>query len=307
MDKKAHIYIGDSCDLGCRFCTNKKQAHERKRFISSALLKKKLKKYAEKKYDVVDFLGGEVTLYPRIEKIIRYASDLGYKRINLISHGLKFADPDFVKNIASAGNVRFCISVESHKEKTEDFLISVQGGFRKKIKGLYNLILLRKQGVIREKIFLMTVINKLNYKTMPETVFFYFRNFGIKDFRFRFIMPVGKASVHFKLLVPTYTQVLPYIARLMELAGKLNLNISYDGIPSCILRNIKGYKDFISEAIDRSEEDTGMADPENKDKRRRKKTRKCRKCVYNMQCTGLWKKYLEIHGKKEFKPVLQAV
>lgn len=308
MEKQIQLDIGDLCDLKCRFCINYKSFDERG-FVPVSVLKKALKKFAKEGYKAVDIIGGEVTMYPQIEKILEYATSLGYERINLISHGIRYSDMDFLKKIAKAGNIRFCVSFQGFKEEEEDFLISSKGGFRKKIKGLCNLIILRKQGLIKESIYLSIVITKLNYKLLPEILFFYFKNFGIKNTRFRFIIPLGNAFDNFKLLVPTYTQVMPYLKKAIILSKKMGFDISFDGIPFCILKDIKKFEDYMGEIRDdlenrkkqiSLEDQTVISDKNNEIQIQIKN---CKGCTYNSVCGGPFRNYIKIYGSKEFKPV----
>ena len=308
-EKKIQINLGHICNNVCKFCMNGEPLNKRK-FIPFSLAKKELKKFKDKNYNAVGFLGGELTIYPKIIELIELAAKLGYKRIDLVSNGRRYSDIKFLKNLIEAGNIRFYLSIHSHNEKIEDFLTSIKGSFNEKIQGLYNLITLQKKGLIQERIFINSVINKFNYKFLPQILFFYFRNFGIKDFRFNFIRPEGRAFVNFKLLVPTYTEILPYLKKSIFLSKKLNLDISLEGIPFCLLKEIKNFKDFIGEFRDGTgeiREGTALRRQfkiaEERKQNLRIKIRDCKKCVYDSLCEGPWKNYAKIYGFKEFKPI----
>ena len=309
-EKKIQINLGHICNNVCKFCMNGEPLNKRK-FVPFSLAKKELKKLKDKNYNVVGFLGGEITIYPKIIELVKLATKLGYERIDLVSNGRRYSDIKFLKNLIEVGNIRFYLSIHSHKEKIEDFLTSVKGSFNEKIQGLYNLITLQKKGLIQERIFINLVINKLNYKFLSQILIFYFKNFGIKDFRFNFIRPEGRAFVNFKLLVPTYTEILPYLKKSILLSKKLNLDISLEGIPFCLLKEIKNFKDFVGESKDSKNIIEGeknrqefQYDEFRKD-RLRTKTPKCGKCIYNSSCEGPWTNYAEIYGFKEFKPIIR--
>lgn len=313
-EKKIQINLGHICNNVCKFCMNGEPLNKRK-FIPFSLAEKELKKFKDKNYDVIGFLGGELTIYPKIIELIKLAAKLGYRRVDLVSNGRRYADINFLKKLVKAGNIRFYLSIHSHNEKIEDFLTSVKGSFKEKIQGLYNLIILQKRGLIQERIFINLVINKLNYKLLPQILFFYFRNFGIKDFRFNFIRPEGRAFVNFKLLVPTYTETLPYLKKSVFLSKKLNLNISFEGVPFCLLSEIKKFKDFVGEFRDglgEISEGTDFCRPdfrrqfkiaEQRKQNLRTKIKDCKKCVYDSLCEGPWKNYAKIYGFKELKPI----
>jgi MoaA/NifB/PqqE/SkfB family radical SAM enzyme len=309
MEREIQLDIGDICDLRCKFCIDNKSLKGR-RFISPLILKRTLRKFAQKKYKVIGIIGGEITVYPQLEKIIKFATNLGYKRINLISHGIRFADMDFLKKLVKAGNIRFYVSIQSYKAKEEDSLISMKGGFRKKIQGLRNLVLLQKQGLIKEQIYLSAVITKLNYKLLSEILLFYFKNFGIKNIRFRFIRPEGRALDNFRVLIPRYVEVLPHLNKAVLLSKNLNLDFSFDGIPFCILRDMKKFKGFMGELRDEIEKRKKQISFENQSVISQKineiqiKIKECKLCIYNSLCGGPFKNYVKIYGPKEFKPII---
>jgi MoaA/NifB/PqqE/SkfB family radical SAM enzyme len=289
------------------------QPIEERKFLPFPQIKKELKEFKKKGYNIVGFLGGELTVYPRIIELVKFATKLDYKRINLVSNGRRYSDINFLKHLIAAGNIRFYLSVHSHKEKIEDFLTSVKGGFKEKIKGLYNLVSLQKRGLIKEKIFINLVANKLNYKFFSQTMFFYFKNFGIKDFRFNFIRPEGRAFNNFKILVPTYSEVLPYLKESVLLSKKLNVNLSAEGIPFCILKGIKNFNNFIGEFKDGEGEIKEGEDNRKQFKfaklrkeKLRSKMKSCKNCIYDSLCEGPWKNYVKIYGFKEFKPIKSA-
>ncbi|MDD5067509.1 MAG: radical SAM protein [bacterium] len=309
MEKEIQIYIGKVCNNLCKFCIDDEPLKDRK-FIPPSSIKRTLKEYAKKNYNVVGFFGGEVTVYPRLEDMIGYASSLGYKRINLVSNGRRYSDIGFLTRIVNAGNIRFYFSVHSHQEHLEDHLTSVKGGFREKIKGLYHLHRLQRAGLIRERIFLNLVINKLNYRSLPQIILFYFRNFGIRDFRFRCIRPLGRALHNTGLLNFRYAALLPHLRRTIRTAERSGININVDGIPYCVLSEINGYQEYVGEFKDglgKEKQEIDLSSrsflPRRNRERGRIKIKSCRKCIYYASCEGPWKYYIKTFGSEEFKPV----
>ena len=157
------------------------------------------------------------------------------------------------------------------------------------------------------------MVNKLIYKSLPQTLFFYFKNFGIKDFRFNFVRPEGRAFDNFGLLVPTYSEILPYLKESFLMSKKLDLDISSEGIPFCILKGIKNFKRLIGEFRDGKGKIKEGVDFRKefrfanvRKEKLRLKAETCKKCIYDSLCEGPWKNYVKIYGFKEFKPVKLA-
>ena len=156
------------------------------------------------------------------------------------------------------------------------------------------------------------VINKKNYKFFSEFIAFYFRNFGIKDFRFNFIKPQGRALKNFKILVPRYKEVFPYLSRAISIFKDLSINISVSDFPFCTLKKIKNFQNYIGEFKDEKKIRKGKILDRGKrvefyiserENRLRIKPKSCEKCIYNFFCPGIFKKYANNYGMLEFKPI----
>jgi len=310
-NRKIEINLGLVCNNFCKFCMNKAPLKERK-FPDFEFLKKELGDYYQKGYRAVGFLGGEPTIYPRLIELVSFTKGLGYQEIQIISNGRRYSDKNFLERLITAGVTRFYVSIHSYKEEVEDKLISVRGGFRQKIQGLLNLRNFQKNGMIKDKIFLNTVINKLNYKHLKGIVLF-FNNMGFSDVRFNFIRPEGNALANAKSLVPRYSEVMKYVVEAVKLKEKLPVNLSFEAIPFCSFceYGIEDFKDYVGEFKDAdvvaSFGEKNKRDRFNVAERRKNQLRikkaSCRSCDFDSVCEGPWKNYVKIYGFKEFKPV----
>jgi len=86
------INLGKVCNNKCLFCMVYENKDILNKFVPSKQIKKELKHFRNKNYKSVGFLGGEPTVYPNILEIIRYAKELGYEEIHMVSNGRKFSD-----------------------------------------------------------------------------------------------------------------------------------------------------------------------------------------------------------------------
>lgn len=310
-NKKVEINLGLVCNNQCKFCMNDAPLKERK-FPSFKILEKELKDYYKKGYRAVGFLGGEPTIYPKIIELVSLADRLGYKEIHIVSNGRKYSDKKFLEKLIKSGVTRFSVSIHSHKAEIEDFLTSVKGGFREKIQGLRNLKYFQSKGMIKDKIFLNTVVNKLNYRYLEEIILFY-EKMGFLDFRFNFVRPEGRAFSNTKTIVPEYSKIMENVKKAIELAKGLKIQLSFEGIPFCLFSKIKinNFKDYIGEFKDaeveasfeeKNKRDRFSVAQRRKDQLRIKKI-SCRDCIFNLVCEGPWRNYAKIYGFKEFKPV----
>lgn len=80
-------------------------------------LKKVLDEGARKGLQSVVFTGGEPTLHPQITKFIRYAGELGFPDISMVTNGSKLT-PKLIECLISSGMTRINVSLDSTTPET---------------------------------------------------------------------------------------------------------------------------------------------------------------------------------------------
>jgi hypothetical protein len=91
------------------------------------------------------------------------------------------------------------------------------------------------------------VLNSKNYKTIVETVLFYFIKKNIKDIRINFIRLNKDIEENWDDLKLSYTDFLPYLKKLIYISLKYKFRLTFDTVPACIFYKIdsKNYKNLI--------------------------------------------------------------
>ena len=304
--KNIEINIGNACNNECRFCMI--EYEDDRSFVDYDVIKKELIKAKKNKFDSIGFLGGEFTLHPDVLKIIKLAKLLGFKIIHIISNGRKYHDKKFLERLIKSGVNRFSVSIHSHQSEIEDYLTQRKGGFAEKVEGLHNLVALTRQGLIKNPISLNFVINGKNYKSIIESLEF-FTQLGIKDYRFNFIWLHGRAGKNHDLFL-TYSEILPYMEKMIEFSKTNNIRIAFEGIPACLI-NDKAKIEYLGELRDLNTEIVAYNNPEksreqfNWQERKKNefkiKHEKCSQCQWHRICDGVWKDYIKNYGWQEFK------
>lgn len=324
--KNVEVNIGKACNNKCVFCVSGNSRAIEKRFVDFNLVKKELDFFYQKGCRSLGFLGGEPTIYPKIINVIKYAKKIGYERIALTSNGMKFSDNDFCLDLMKAGVNRFNISIHSHKAEIEDVLTKVPGNFEKKVKGIENLIRLKKQGLLKENVSLNAVIHRENYKMLEDMVDFFIK-LGVDDMRFNFIRPEGSA-LNNKNITPTYQAARPYFYKLIIAnEKKYKINITFGETPFCVFRELYEkspnlFNKYVGEFHDLS---TDVSSPtfskngsgkivcsqehfnwqERKRNDFKRELSQCKKCRFFDVCGGVWKTYLNMYKDIEmFKPIV---
>lgn len=323
--KNVEINIGKICNNKCVFCVSGDDRIIDRRFVDSKLIKKELDFFYRKGCRSLGFLGGEPTVYPEIADIVKYAKKTGYKRIALTSNGMKFSDNDFCLALIKAGVNRFNISIHSHRAEIEDYLTRVPGNFNKKIKGIKNLMKLKKQGFLKDNVSLNAVVHKKNYKNLADMADFFGR-LEVDDLRFNFIRPEGGA-LNDKSITPSYQSVKPYFYELIIANEiKYKINITFGETPFCVFKELHEkspnlFNKYVGELHDLH---TDVSSPsffrkgsgkivcsqehfnwqDRKINNLKKKLPACRNCKFLNVCGGVWKTYLNIYkGTRIFKAI----
>ncbi|NUJ97295.1 radical SAM protein [Candidatus Gracilibacteria bacterium] len=310
--KHIEINIGKACNNKCKFCMSSQAKKSDKIFVKKELLKKKVDFYEENGYKSIGFLGGDISIYPDLEEIILYCREKNFRSINIISNSMRFDDIGFLTKIVKAGSTRFNISIHSHINTIEDYLTSVPGGLKRKLKAIDNLNILIQNGLLNSPLSINMVINKINYETITESVLYFFYKKNIKDIRINFIWLSEDIEDNRDKLKISYTEFLPYLKKLIYISFKKDIRITFDAIPLCIFFKlgiqdmesiIKKFvgedKDYITSVdnINTSDEFNWV---ERKKNELKTKLKVCESCKYNHSCQGVWKEYKEIYGDGEF-------
>lgn len=170
------IGVTAKCNSNCTFCIfsdTKSLLGD----LASGEIKKALNSF-KNKYAHVGFTGGEPTLRPDIDELVRYAKHLGYK-VELSTNGRLFVYKDFCKKMINAGVDIFFISLSAHNAQLYEALTLSRSSFSQVRAGLLNLIYF-KQCVLTN-----TVITRSNYEALPKISRFLV-DLGLKECQFTF-------------------------------------------------------------------------------------------------------------------------
>ncbi|MFA6090202.1 MAG: radical SAM protein [Candidatus Gracilibacteria bacterium] len=280
-------------------------------------LQKKLDFYSSNGYESVGFLGGDISIHPKIIEIISYSKKVGFKDISIISNGMRFSNADLARSVVDAGLTRINISIHSHLHDIENYLTCVPGGLKKKLSAIDNFNELHNSGLLRALISINIVLNRHNLATIVETVLFFYSKKKIKDIRINFVWLDEMIKENWDDLKISYSEFLPYLKSLVYISLKYKFRLTFDTVPACIFYKIdpRNYKylintflgenlDHITE-VDWSNNNTVFDWQEKKKDLLKTQFSGCSKCLYINKCQGVWKEYSQIYGGGEFTPITQ--
>ena len=105
--KGFELNIGRACNSRCVFCVSRQVSQEEKVWLPLEKARDEVRLAFEQGCRALGFLGGEPTIYPHLEEVIRYGRELGYQRVALATNGLLLARAAVVEKLIDAGVTRF--------------------------------------------------------------------------------------------------------------------------------------------------------------------------------------------------------
>jgi len=294
--QKCEIFMNFICNQNCIFCSTGLMFSRKKKIKPWKEIEQQLKSSRKMGAKAISFSGGEPTIRKDLIDAIKLSKKLGFELIEVQSNGRMFKYDDYVQQLIDEGANRFLVSIHGVKAETHDFLTRVKGSFDECVQGIKNLH--KRRMPTRFSI----VINKFNYKEVPELVKFLIKFRGF-SYHLNFVTPVGYASVNYKSIAIPISEAVPYITKAAEDILQANLGPWIHNIYPC---NMPGFEAMMSELIEKSTIISGPDFTVSIDESKmtgRKKPESCRKCKWDSLCTGPYEEYLRVFGDSEFKPI----
>jgi len=174
--KAITLYVTKICNLKCKMCqlvrsrinTIKLNAlfRKEKNFLNLKMLKNFLSNWKGLK-PYISLTGGETTLHPEIEKIIKTIKDYGFT-CSMVTNGALLADK--AQKIVSAGLDILVISLDG-MQTVHDTIRGVPGTFQKAIEGIQEIIKTRNNKNLKKPlVFINTAVNNENINELEKLV-----------------------------------------------------------------------------------------------------------------------------------------
>lgn len=318
--KHIEINIWKACNNKCIFCLSWHSLTKwNTALVDFEIIKEKISLYYNEWYKSVWFLWWDISIHPDLYDIIKYCKKLWYKEIQIITNSMVFDDFEKANKLIFLWVTRVNISLHSHLNKIEDYLIGIPWGLERKFNAIDNFNLLYNNNILKSPLSVNIVLNKQNYKIIVNTVLFLKYNKNINDIRINFIWLVDDLADTWSLTKLSYTEFMPYIKRLIYVSEKYKLRITFDSIPACIFFSLDKDRwkiyfnkyswnqfDHISvvDELSNTRLDNTFYNKKIKIQNIYKtKFPNCKKCIYEKQCDWIWKSYIKNFWKNEFIPI----
>ena len=227
-------------------------------------------KSAPKDIPVVGISGGEPALLGNrlVELIKLIREELPNSEIHLLTNGRLFKDSEFAKNIAEVAEGKLVAGIPLHSDyfQDHDIIAGAKRAYYETITGIFNLAAL---GVPIE---LRIVINRLNYRRLPQMAEFIHKNMPFVAWTaFMGMEHVGNAVRNENNIWTEPEDYISYLTQAIKIMYQWNMDVSIYNIPLCLLPD--DIHEFAKQSV--SDWKTKFLDI-------------CNQCVLKSKCCGLF-------------------
>jgi len=229
----SEIALTYGCQNRCTFCyASSPHRGDRAREMTTEQVKQVMRVILEQGHvPSLSFTGGEATLRPDLAELVRHGQRLGL-RVNLITNGIRAAEPGFAAALVDAGLASAQVSLESASAEIHDSIVGRAGAFQRTVAGIRAF---QRLGI---HVHTNTTLCAENIDTASELLHFLVRELGQKTCSMNMVIRTGEALGRPGMEL-TYTEVAGRLPELLEVARAEGIRLVwYSPIPYCIFNPV---------------------------------------------------------------------
>ena len=242
----------------------------------------------------VQITGGEPTVYSYLPSLLKTCREMGHETF-IQTNGTGFSDSSFLEECAPYIN-HIHIAIHSCSAEVHDRIVQSKGMWDKTMQGWANI---RAKGI---ECSTQTVLSKYNINTLYDTFDFIQKVAPGTQMSMTYPHFMGNAYRNREEVAFRYKD---YADEIQKTLKKFKDNVFVEAIPLCYLHP---YTDvcrqdgvILQGAIRDGVDFSSSLDKVNYNMLDLKDHRKgplCKRCIYNDECIGVWKEYIEMFGNK---------
>jgi molybdenum cofactor biosynthesis enzyme MoaA len=326
--ERIHLSIGAVCNNNCIFCME--EDRDARYVNNSAMTPERVRWILEQHRGAEEacFTSGEPTTRTELPNFVKWARELGYDRISMMTNGRRLSHLPYAAGLAKLGMNRFYISIHGHTKKLHEGLTRTPDSFEQTVGGLDSIAQLKRYGV---ELHTSTVITDRNLPHLLD-IYRFLRSHGVDHVVFNVMQVNGRADTYFDQIFPTYTEIANQFRKFIAEVGEAQPMAFLVDIPLCTTEGVPDFnrgfvekhahydlmleeeqlkqgatllENFDMKAREAEGKGKGLVllTREDLDEARRTKRPECRQCRYDKQCEGVWGNYTRRLGWNEFQPV----
>ena len=219
------LIINPSCANYCLFCGNTKTSKEELR-RQEVNIAKNLIEFKKKGVEKIEISGADPIEYKGIIKLVRYIKRMGFKFIQLSTHGRKLSDEFFLSSLVAAGISKLRIPLYGTRPEIHDAITRAKGSFKETYKGIETL---------RKKMpFVNLQISNLIMQDNKDDLIDFVRLMKKLKINNTYIsIPLISNEDILPHYIP-YKNLGPYVKKVYKYAKKINYPLRFMEIPYCL-------------------------------------------------------------------------
>jgi His-Xaa-Ser system radical SAM maturase HxsC len=228
------LFVTEQCNNRCLMCCQPPTQNNDIDFFFEQNLE--LLKTAPKSLPIIGISGGEPTLAGErfFELVSAIRQHLPDTTIHILTNGRTFINENYAEKLKKVGGNNLLLGIPIHNDSSliHDKIAGAKNAFNETITGLYNL------AALDISIELCIVINKLNYRRLPQLSDYIFENISfVNCVSFMAMEHIGFAVKNSEQI---WVEPKDYADHLKEAVLNLNswnVDVSIFNLPLCLLPN----------------------------------------------------------------------
>lgn len=275
--QKVIINLTYMCNNKCVFCAigDRKKEHSSLEDVVKAITA-----YRKRGASLLDFDGGEPTLYPELSGVIKAAKKAGFQRVAVTTNGRKLSDESYARELINSGITDLLISLYSADADIHDSLTGVKGSCHETIEGIRNSV---KNLHDTQSLSINVTLSAANYEGVSELARLVL-SLGVNALNIQMLTPFGSAKKEHAVDIEI---IIPHLNDVMKLSEE-GLKIQIVNMPPC---TFPGHEDAVAPDTAKRERDMVFIGETGTNlagylSTKRVKTKECMACVYMLVCDG---------------------
>ncbi len=283
------IELGIGCNNRCLFCYQRgyREVWGYPKWMTASEVRSRLRWGVEHGYDEVSFTGGEPTIRPDFLDLVRFAREVGFRRVAVTTNGWKLGDEGFFRDAVQAGLTSMGVSIHGPDARTHEGLTGRPGSFARAVQAIRNAV--RTHGsdrVVRLNTF--TLVNRQNVDRLVDLAVL-LHQLGVRLLVFQ---PIILSKANFETAADLMVGLADTVRAVRDVVRegiRLGFRTKLFNLPPCLFREVlPGIDlDHYERATFREHDDARPSDRSLGDEVGLVRLAACRECVLQAGCPGV--------------------